>query len=185
MYAEATKVCNGPLCCGKQRPLSEFSILKKTGKPHSWCRKCFAHYNRERYKNDEAVRERARLHRQKISSDPIANDARKKAKLKENVDPAVWELQVLRNRARRYDLTIEELESFLSVPICQSCGKPLNEDPSLRHIDHCHETKSVRGIVCGGCNLSMHGPHEDCIQRLIGCLEYLTRYSERCSLERL
>jgi hypothetical protein len=185
MYAEATKACTGSLCCGKQRPLSEFSVIKKTGKHAAWCRACHAHYSRERYKNDPEYYERKRLKRKELSEDPIASEARRQSKLKENVDPEVWELQVLKQRARRYDLTLDELEGFLAVPVCQSCGEPLNEDPSLTHIDHCHDTDSVRGIVCGKCNLSMHGSHEVCIERLLKCVDYLIRHSDWRLIERL
>ena len=184
MYAEATKVCNGPLCCGEQRALSEFGVAKKTGKPLSWCRKCHSHYQRERYRNDPEYYEYKKQKRRDASKDPAAKEARRQSRLKENIDPEVWELQILKNRARRYDLTIEELEAFLSVPVCQSCGGPLDENIALTHIDHCHGTDSVRGIVCGGCNLSMHGPHDVCIQRLLRCVDYLMRHSEWRLVER-
>ena len=179
MIVEATKVCSGQLCCGKQRPLSEFSVLKKTGKPLWWCRVCVNHYSRERYKNNPEYHKRKRLKRKALlSADPAASEARRQSKRKESVDPEVWELNILKQRARRYDLTLEELEGFLAVPVCQSCGEPLNDDPALAHIDHCHDTDSVRGIVCGGCNRSMHGSHAVCIERLLKCVDYLTRHSD-------
>jgi len=48
MYAEATKVCNGPLCLGKEHPLSNF-FRRSDGcnALRSWCKACQTHQQRE------------------------------------------------------------------------------------------------------------------------------------------
>lgn len=66
---------------------------------------------------------------------------------------------------------------------CAGCGKPVAEpgtdgrgpDSSLHtHIDHCHTTGKVRGILCSGCNLAI-GHAKDNPDRLRKLAEYLTR----------
>jgi hypothetical protein len=36
---------------------------------------------------------------------------------------------------------------------CAMCHSPFRKSPQSIHIDHCHKTGKVRGILCDGCNL--------------------------------
>jgi hypothetical protein len=59
--------------------------------------------------------------------------------------------EIRRGRYRQFgcdDATIKEL---LSVGECVICG---TASDSLV-IDHCHKTKTVRGVLCGECNLGL------------------------------
>jgi len=42
-----------------------------------------------------------------------------------------------------------------------------------RHIDHCHNTGEVRGVLCAGCNLAIGHAKED-INTLNNMIKYLT-----------
>jgi hypothetical protein len=42
------------------------------------------------------------------------------------------------------------------------------------HVDHCHATGVVRGLLCQGCNLAL-GHTADSRDRLLGLIEYLGR----------
>lgn len=54
---------------------------------------------------------------------------------------------------RRYGLTPETLEAMKQAQghACALCRKPLGER-FLSHVDHCHETGRVRGVLCISCN---------------------------------
>ncbi len=54
---------------------------------------------------------------------------------------------------------------------CAICRLPLNDDP---HLDHCHVTGFIRGVLCGSCNTKL-GWYEG-KRRAIE--EYLSRVSE-------
>lgn len=38
--------------------------------------------------------------------------------------------------------------------VCKICGQPPKEDSRL-HIDHCHKTDKIRGLLCNNCNLGL------------------------------
>jgi hypothetical protein len=53
---------------------------------------------------------------------------------------------------RRYGITIKEYNQMFTEQQgnCKICNKPLDEKHT--HVDHNHETKKVRGLLCGNCN---------------------------------
>lgn len=163
MITEATKVCTK---CKALKNVSRFSPDKRhSDKLSSHCKDCNYAYQRKRYE-DPAFRE----------------SQNERSRVRSRI-PEVRAARAVADRAWRYGLSPEEVKRFLEVPVCQACGEPLSDAPNQIHIDHCHETSAVRGVVCMGCNRTMHGPHDHCIARLRACIEYLTRHSERRSVE--
>jgi DNA repair exonuclease SbcCD ATPase subunit len=59
------------------------------------------------------------------------------------------------NARRRYGLTTEERTEMLEKQsgMCPICGCDLRTLSSNKvHVDHCHATGDVRGLLCNGCN---------------------------------
>ncbi len=56
----------------------------------------------------------------------------------------------------KYGLTIEQFEEMLHKQnyCCAICREPFSS-PRNRHVDHCHDTGVVRGILCQKCNLAI------------------------------
>lgn len=54
---------------------------------------------------------------------------------------------------------------------CASCNIRLNNDKNA-HLDHCHKTGAVRGILCHGCNVAL-GFVDHSIERLESLISYL------------
>ena len=52
---------------------------------------------------------------------------------------------------------------------CKICG---NKPQKPLHVDHCHETKKVRGLLCHQCNVAL-GHMNDDPQRLEKAISYL------------
>ena len=79
---------------------------------------------------------------------------------------------------RQYGLTPNEFDSLLQSQsgCCALCGavkKGWNTGKGL-HIDHCHHTGRVRGILCGDCNTAL-GRFGDDPVRLRAAADYLER----------
>lgn len=65
--------------------------------------------------------------------------------------------QALRSRANKYGITVDELQRLLAVRNCEACGAELDHDPHSHrtHVDHCHATGKVRGVLCRYCNVAI------------------------------
>jgi hypothetical protein len=74
---------------------------------------------------------------------------------------------------RRYGLTGESYDRLLAEQDgkCASCFRP---SAKRLHVDHCHETGKVRGLLCGNCNSAL-GHAKDDIDRLRLLIDYLLK----------
>jgi hypothetical protein len=56
-------------------------------------------------------------------------------------------------RARKYGSTRETIQSMMSDQknVCAICENPF-KNANDTHIDHCHSTGRIRGILCSACN---------------------------------
>jgi len=58
---------------------------------------------------------------------------------------------------------------------CAICGAPEEEAPKKRlHVDHCHTSNRIRGLLCSRCNVGL-GQFKDDPGRLLAAIEYLKR----------
>lgn len=78
--------------------------------------------------------------------------------------------EAVRARKRRYGVDADTFDSMLEQQDgqCAICAKPL-ERP---HVDHCHSTLRVRGLLCFKCNTGL-GCFQDDPDRLLTAAAYL------------
>lgn len=71
---------------------------------------------------------------------------------------------------RNYGLTIEEVGAMKTAQggVCPICSRV----PKHWHVDHCHATGKVRGMLCGSCNMAL-GLFQDDTSRIMKAAEYL------------
>jgi hypothetical protein len=79
---------------------------------------------------------------------------------------------------RRYGITIEQFDAIVDAQKgqCALCQEPLKLGTKSVHVDHCHETGRVRGVLCARCNLGI-GRFGDTIQGPEKAIAYLRRSS--------
>lgn len=71
----------------------------------------------------------------------------------------------------RYGLTLEEYD-VLNNKYDSRCHICLNKTEQKLHVDHCHTTKQVRGLLCGSCNRAL-GLFKDNTVYMNRAIEYL------------
>lgn len=82
----------------------------------------------------------------------------------------------------RYGITIEQYDSMLAQQggKCAICGTDKTDGQGRFHIDHNHETGSVRSLLCLSCNAGL-GHFSDSAALLKAAADYLERWNNRCS----
>lgn len=80
------------------------------------------------------------------------------------------------HRKERYGITSEEYNAMLKAQNerCAICNRHPSEFRRQFHVDHCHKTKKVRGLLCCSCNLGL-GSFNDNVDRLQLAIAYLQR----------
>jgi len=78
-----------------------------------------------------------------------------------------------RTKERRYGITQEQFDQMIldqnnKCKICSNNFKSLKDT----HIDHCHSTNKVRGLLCNGCNMAL-GQFMDNTDILDNAIKYL------------
>lgn len=146
MPEEGIKQCGG---CGKYLPHTRFGTRKHTLKDGTVtkylrhkCRDCTSQDNLKRF-----------------HFNPATKEAHKRASYK--------------HRIKSYGLTTEEYEALWekSGGCCYICGEHQSKLQNL-HIDHCHSTGVVRGLLCTRCNSGL-GMFRDDPDKLKAALKYL------------
>lgn len=77
----------------------------------------------------------------------------------------------------RYGITLEDFERMVLAQgnLCAICNEPPeNKDSTKLHIDHCHTTGKVRGLLCRSCNIAI-GYLNDDINLLQNAIKYLEK----------
>lgn len=71
----------------------------------------------------------------------------------------------------KYGITLTEFTQLLESQNfeCAACGDTLDEQP---HLDHCHKTEQIRGILCANCNRAL-GMLKDDPERILALHRYL------------
>lgn len=114
--------------------------------------------------------------RRKIRAAQAARVARDPAKERERLDTYVQEHRAVvrttkrRHKLRAYGLTPEAYERLVLI---QSGRCAVCDDVPVGnlHVDHCHVTGAVRGLLCGGCNRALGILKED-PERITALAEY-------------
>ena len=112
--------------CKEEKLLSCFYLRGDSKNHRSDCKNCIKVKQAERWANNPEYKKR--------------NIARQRR----------WQ------RQKFYGLSLEQEQMFLHVQnnSCAICNKKFKTDSDY-HVDHCHSTNKVRGLLCPGCNKAL------------------------------
>ena len=142
--------------CGVEKPLTDFHQDKRTGRRMARCKPC-------RYAECKAWRK----------SIPDYERARYRSDMF-----GAWKKHI----RRKFGITPEvyfEMERRQSA-VCAICRKP--ETRKRFDIDHCHNSKVIRGLLCSTCN-RMIGYAKDSTETLLAAVEYLSKSQKSSSVQ--
>lgn len=152
----AEKQCRG---CLEVLPLTSFH-RKGEGKSKDGlqpkCKDCVRAYQVEYLKKN---RERKRAY--------------DKQRFKDHRERLLWQ-----KRETKWGLTIEQYGEMVERQggACAICGRPFAELTGAKntpHVDHCHSSGVIRGILCQNCNVGL-GQFKDSPDILAAAAAYLT-----------
>ena len=131
------KYCNG---CKKTLLLDKFGQRMKRGKKtyRARCKKGDADSARKwRQNNPEKFREQ-------------------KAKWNK-ANPRARTLSKWRSFARKHGLDPQEITEMIEGHCgkCDICGETQSKNGTSLHVDHCHSTHRIRGLLCDRCNIAI------------------------------
>lgn len=145
---------------------------------HKQCRDC------------KEIKEYKDFHRDKRSSGGISYYCKECATTRSRL----WHLNNKQNKdyliRRRdtyyrmtYSLSLEDRNNLLLKQNnkCKICLIPLEDTPNT-HIDHCHKSNTVRGILCTNCNRGL-GHFQDSISILESAIMYLKNHTDNVGSE--
>jgi hypothetical protein len=85
----------------------------------------------------------------------------------------------LTESARKYGITRERFAEMMATQgeACATCRRPFDwgDKQTKPHIDHCHSSKKVRGILCNRCNTVLGLCKDD-----YGLINNLAEYLRTC-----
>lgn len=85
-------------------------------------------------------------------------------------------IRARKNQIRLYGLTEEEYDKMFQHQkgCCLICGLHQDNFKKSFHIDHCHTTGKIRGLLCRNCNVGL-GHFKDSIELLNKAIKYLNK----------
>ena len=80
----------------------------------------------------------------------------------------------------RYGISLEEYEAILATQggKCAICNAQEPRGRGMFHVDHCHDTSNIRGLLCIDCNLGI-GKLKDSADLTARATKYLTVSSSK------
>jgi len=185
-----TKFCN---TCKQEKPIEAFSIHRKNRDGRNTrCKECnnkssrawhathkehIREYGRAyRIAHPENIRRLKRLYRQRH---PGRASAQCKAAIRKKWDtkyhPERWRYWL----KQKYGITEEQFDALVrkqknKCAICKNGQRQGPRRPNLC-VDHCHNSKRLRGLLCFQCNV-MLGAAKDSIKTLRAAIRYLKEY---------
>jgi hypothetical protein len=169
--------------CKGIKPASEFhshNYTTRTGKNSrrlmSGCKECCSKYARvRRVEKKDEIREQSRQYRERNKLQIVERDKAYYEFNKERMDA----YQRKHHLRTKYGITPAQHAQMILAQDgkCLVCGETPDGRPKKGklHVDHCHDTGKVRGLLCHSCNVAIGHLKEDPV-RIKALLEYVLKH---------
>jgi hypothetical protein len=127
----------------------------------SRCKSCLGEQRKLRYHSSPSQRERQKKWRNEKYKTSTSHKEVEQTRARQWASSRAGRDAFLR---RSYGISVDQYESMeiLQLGCCAICGTTEVGGHAKRlHVDHCHETGQVRGLLCNGCNLGLGYFRED------------------------
>lgn len=164
--------------CHQTKPLDEFYLRQKNPPLYKTrCKECVNAYQKT-YQKTPQGRE---LQRQRCAEWRVKNlDLARKLSREGNrkarkEDPRRFKSYELKSH---YGISLEEYEALLAKQNgkCAICGATEPRGAGMFHVDHCHNSSKIRGLLCSECNMGI-GKLKDDPERVLRAASYLAEGS--------
>ena len=78
------------------------------------------------------------------------------------------------NLVNKYGISLDEYEKLLKIQN-DNCGTNQTRLAKNLHVDHCHKTKKVRGLLCQKCNMALGLLNDDELL-FLRAVDYIRRF---------
>jgi hypothetical protein len=164
-----TKVCKA---CNVEKDIERFASRQTVTGPklRGTCKDC---------RNEESRSRRAADNSARLKWERDYYNRKKEGVVLKKAAPSTPETIARQNKSwqlkNKYGLTIEQYETLLALQgnSCSICQEPFSSSKDT-HVDHCHTTGFVRGILCSNCNTAL-GLFKDDQTRLLMAVHYLNQ----------
>lgn len=160
--------------CGETKPLT-FEFWFRVNEPRRFqtpCKLCTAVINASWYLKTSTRKKRTKM----SEEDRRLRQGESQRKRRINHIGKVRLLERKCSLKRLYGISIDQYNQMFAAQggCCAICKETTERHSKFWHVDHCHGTKRVRGILCARCN-TMLGHARDNASILQGAIDYLGR----------
>ena len=143
---------------------------------HPQCKSCVKEYKLQRTKTEETKNQ------EKIYQRHYARTPKRKAQIMEYQQTPKHRKNKRKYKLKhKYGITEEQYDEMMKKQggVCAACRSEFRSTKTT-HLDHCHATGKVRGILCHNCNRAL-GAVQDKIENLNALIDYLQREEKECA----
>jgi hypothetical protein len=162
------RTCN---TCGITKPLQDYGIRSDSGYYKRRCKPCDNEWHKLHYaRNRLAKKQRAKEYYQKPGVKEHRKAYRNSRKQKDKIWKKNWDLE------KKYGINLDALIDTIKAqhnhcPICRTYYPTFHR---AWHVDHCHVSGKIRGVICNSCNILL-GHAKDRPRVLRNAAEYLEK----------
>ena len=169
-----TKICHK---CGEKKELNFENFYKSKQTKSGFKCYCKACINKQNKEYDNLNKDKLKT---RILKSRNRNEESKKRHSVSTIKYRNNNIESTKSRImqRKYNIDLDYYNIMFQKQngCCEICSKELVHLGKATHIDHCHSSNKVRGLLCNSCNLAL-GQFKDNVKTLAKAIEYLNKNS--------